>query len=551
VKLLAVSDLRVQPTAVLARVVARERPDLIVYGGDDVARFGPGPASWAEPARLARHGLVGILGNDCEPGDSSAFDQPGCRNLGAAPVMVDGLAFVGLPGAPEDEAGGLGSLLYTRESARRHLASQLRTIGDVPFVLVSHTPPRGILDTAIRFGAHAIGSSVVREFVDHPRCRAVICGHVHSEGGRERKVGGCAVVNIASHDAPGSALRYAILSIGSVVTTTFGEEREHHESTRLPGVGPRRAALLAERGILTIADVVSDDTGSLEEMFGGSADRLRLQAAALTDGVARVTGDEFPVPDDGLYIDVETSHDRVDQPWLIGLSRPKDPAVIQLEELDPDAHSVHLERLDDLVRSTSFGRIVSWGAADRGVLRTAFRLHRGCLPNWLESDWDWVDACQWTKRALILPLESAKLKVVAPWCGFQFRHVGIEGVDVGKMYARWRDDRVPFDRDLIRSYNKDDVMAVRHIVQYVNTTMRAQAGPAGALPAQAPMTAVSPVVAGRRGSRLTEDQRIARQIQRYAEALWERVVAGGMTIERRDDAIEAYARVTRNRAAIR
>jgi hypothetical protein len=186
--------------------------------------------------------------------------------------------------------------------------------------------------------------------------------------------------------------------------------------------------------------------------------------------------------------------------------------------------------------------IISWGAADRSVLRAAFRIHHGYLPNWLESDWDWVDVCTWTKRALILPLESAKLKVVAPWCGFQFRHVGLEGVDVGKMYARWRDERVPFDVDLIRSYNKDDVLAVRHIVQHVNAMICEHDAPGPAV--------LEPAARGPEDGPLTPEQRIDKQIRRYAETLWERVVAGKMTIEGRDDAIEAYERATRKRAAI-
>ena len=39
-RILALSDVRTQPMAMLVRAVEQHRPDLILYGGDDVQRFG-------------------------------------------------------------------------------------------------------------------------------------------------------------------------------------------------------------------------------------------------------------------------------------------------------------------------------------------------------------------------------------------------------------------------------------------------------------------------------------------------------------------------------
>jgi hypothetical protein len=53
-RILAVSDLRVQSLRLLEQVAGQVNPDLIVYGGDDVVRFGPGPHSWSPVPLISR-----------------------------------------------------------------------------------------------------------------------------------------------------------------------------------------------------------------------------------------------------------------------------------------------------------------------------------------------------------------------------------------------------------------------------------------------------------------------------------------------------------------
>lgn len=469
-KILAVADLRTQPTSLLARVVAREQPDVIVYAGDSVRRFRAGPESWADVALLAPHGLCGVLGNECAPDDADAFDQAGCQDLGRAPLVVAGLAFIGLPGAPSDEGEKAGAVLYSRASARAHLQSQLDEVGDQPFVVVSHSPPHGVLDTAAWAGAPSVGSSVVREFLTHPRCRAVIAGRVQAQRGRSKRVDGCTVINVASDHTPGSALLFAVLRLsGGEVDVAFGEEREYHELTRLPGIAQGRAAQLASAGIRTWDDILRDPDGAVASVLGrDGAARLRLQVAAFLDGSARATGAGRPITNDALYLGIDTAHDRNDQPWMIGMCGPGDTSVTQLFQPDPAAQGQQLDALDAAVQGFGCSAVVCWGAASRTVLRQSFTLHRRRVPDWVTGGVEWVDASRWVTAALVLPLEAAQLRVVAPWAGFHFGYANVTALDIGMMYARHRDLGEPLDDLLVRAFNREGVLALRHVVTHVN-----------------------------------------------------------------------------------
>ncbi|MGH2346427.1 MAG: hypothetical protein ACRDG4_14465 [Chloroflexota bacterium] len=159
------SDWRSQPLALISTILrslaAAEPVDVVLYGGDDVGRFGrpmvgdagdalgllrldpvgndgavgsvnlvasqalpdgwtrranPSPttqrelsASYVPPwfqnefselAALTRHGLAGVIGNDCLAVDRWVLDAEGCRNLHRTPWAVQGWGIIGIEGAP-------------------------------------------------------------------------------------------------------------------------------------------------------------------------------------------------------------------------------------------------------------------------------------------------------------------------------------------------------------------------------------------------------------------------------------------------------------------
>jgi Icc-related predicted phosphoesterase len=63
-------------------------------------------------------------------------------------------------------------------------------------VLVSHSPPRGVLD--VSSSGKSLGSTAVREAILRCKPRLVVCGHIHHCGGRSERLGETLVVNAGS-----------------------------------------------------------------------------------------------------------------------------------------------------------------------------------------------------------------------------------------------------------------------------------------------------------------------------------------------------------------
>jgi len=322
-KLIAFSDWRIQSIEKLIEFLQRlnEKPDYIIYAGDDIARFNKvGDRSrkdsvssiihrgevdryknyFEEIAKFSVHGLLVVSGNDDLPFVRSAIRGKNVYNLHGQVVVNGDYAFIGLEGSTEPP----GLLIYSEEDVWLYLNSMLKEVPpDKKIILVSHTPPYSLLDIGIRFGIRHIGSRSLKRFLDEnvERIKMVICGHVHSQGGKTVKYKNCLVVNCASHDNEGELGKLAIIKVDKKVSVEWSyiyDERceklkEIRELKSIPLVGFSRAKILIKNGITNVFQVANlDDSHSLARhpSFEGSFELIVRYARAKVLGKPIIIG---------------------------------------------------------------------------------------------------------------------------------------------------------------------------------------------------------------------------------------------------------------------
>jgi Icc-related predicted phosphoesterase len=163
-------------------------------------------------ASHAKYGLAAIIGNDDKEMFRAWIHGEKVYELFSSLVKIGPVLFVGLEGS----TCGMGpSGMYLESDYKLRLEFVQRLVAeDELIVVVSHTPPKGVLDRAIRYGEESIGSLALRDFVEEePRVCLIICGHVHSCGGRFETLNNATIVNISSHDDPFSRANIAWITI--------------------------------------------------------------------------------------------------------------------------------------------------------------------------------------------------------------------------------------------------------------------------------------------------------------------------------------------------
>jgi Icc-related predicted phosphoesterase len=130
------------------------------------------------------------------PGNSESHGElrRACRDWKQASVLhgeaveIDGVPFFGLGGGVPVTPFGSWSYDFTESQAAALLV-------DCPEggVLISHSPPKGVLDHAS--DGKSLGSESVRAVVESRRPRLVVCGHIHGSSGRSHRLNGTDVVN--------------------------------------------------------------------------------------------------------------------------------------------------------------------------------------------------------------------------------------------------------------------------------------------------------------------------------------------------------------------
>jgi Icc-related predicted phosphoesterase len=130
------------------------------------------------------------------PGNSESAEEltSACRNwknahvLHGTGVTIEGIPFFGIGGGIPVTPFGSWSYDFTEDEA-----SVLLRDCPVGGVLVSHSPPRGLLDISSD-GRH-LGSRAVRETVEKKKPALVVCGHIHGSSGQSHRLGESLVIN--------------------------------------------------------------------------------------------------------------------------------------------------------------------------------------------------------------------------------------------------------------------------------------------------------------------------------------------------------------------
>jgi Icc-related predicted phosphoesterase len=333
-RILFFSDWRIQSLELAEVLIQSVAPlDVIVYGGDDVARFAPPPEvpatmtvagriyfpeSFIPPDKIpdlllilseqlgqeprnfwpgrrltlrqvfalyrdlspannwlsklsqyARYGVLGVIGNDCDPIDRAVLHAQGVRDLHVEPTVIGNVGFLGIEGAIYNGVHNhIGFVLHDEAEVRGHLETLLQRLGALPerLIIVSHTPPAGCrLDTGIRFGFDRLVSEALKDFVLEYQPALVLCGHCHSRGGKSALLGSTLVVNAASDDTNPRGVHVALIKLGKPPTLTWLTPPRGLVG---PNIGPKRAATLTAFGITRIEEILESPVVRAAIQFG-------------------------------------------------------------------------------------------------------------------------------------------------------------------------------------------------------------------------------------------------------------------------------------------
>lgn len=188
-KLLLFSDLHCDDDAA-QRLVERGRSVDVLVGAGDFGNVRRGIDICIDILRTIEKPAVLVAGNN----ESTEELLEACRNwplahvLHGSAVNIAGTLFFGIGGGIPITPFGSWSYDFTEEQATALLAPCPNGC-----VLVSHSPPQGVVD--VSSSGRNLGSSAVREIVLQRHPSLVVCGHIHASSGEEASLGNSPVVN--------------------------------------------------------------------------------------------------------------------------------------------------------------------------------------------------------------------------------------------------------------------------------------------------------------------------------------------------------------------
>ena len=488
-RLVAVSDYRAGDIDLLIAEISKIQPppDLILYGGDDIERFRPSlhDNAFEKMASYARYGLCGVVGNDDQPpAVGKLLSGKSVFNVHSAPARLGNYAVLGVEGAPyRSDLEALGYCRSERE-IEAHLRRQRRSVGRAGLIILSHAPPEGILDRAVRFSLdkkpRSIGSRALRKFLKaHASVALVVCGHVHRCGGMHKRAYGTTVLNAANHDDDGAISRFAVIDLEPRAQPKV-EWREIRSVSLVPGIGPTSSDRLRAVGIRTVEELAAASAALVGRTIGGLGrppEVVHARARAIVeDRPILLRRPEFSGRPQ-VFLDIETDYDHT-YIWLIGLCAGDGGEYHGLFAESPaDEKAILLDFLRFMEQHPEADIVTCSGSRfDKRTMRSRLSFYN------LSTTWcdRMIDIHPAICRGVALPIKSEGVKDVGRSFGYRYKHPGLDGVRVASLYENsYQKRRHPVGhRKLglkLREYNEDDVRCMPFILAAIERLSKSEA----------------------------------------------------------------------------
>jgi len=493
-KILAFSDYRVQDIDLLTDFIKKmdEKPDLILYGGDDLERFverklvqDPKPFKilrrgiphfihllrpgkvirnrFEEIASLSKLGLCAVIGNDDHPRVRKYIRGKKVHSVQEKPLVFGNYVVIGIEGAiddPKDKSLGIGFTLYNESSLKKRLEETNKKFKGKKIIILSHSPPRNALDLAYRFGIRNIGSESLRDFVEknHMNIPLVVCGHVHLQGGKNTTIGKTTVVNAASHDAKGEPGKVAIID-----DSNDNIKISWHEMYGIDGIfqiGPVRYQKFKDAGIMTVDELFTLKTEDLCNVLNcgpNYASKILIRAKAVFEKRIIPLEKMLSIEENAAFLDIETDL-RQELVWLIGIYFKKSDKLIQLVAHKPSQEKSILNEFLKNIKGFR-GKIYTFSGTkfDERVLKNRLKHYKMKYSNFPE----FIDLATYIQRCYALPLKSYSLKSIASHFAYNYKHPDLSGMTVALEYlSNYQNTQ---DKNLMKKlleYNEDDIRSL-------------------------------------------------------------------------------------------
>lgn len=474
IRVLAFSDWRVQNIDNVFQFIARIEPvDFILYAGDDIGRFEDEGLNFSELSRYTRSGQVlAVIGNDDVYAQKIVLKGKGIHDLYDQSFIYHNFAFIGL----ESATSGPALFKHTEKDFEEHLKHQVKETHGKRLVILSHTPPYGVLDRGIRFAeiddneTHHIGSTSLTRFIETKNVDLVICGHCHSQGGMAEHFEGTMVVNVSSHDSPGSKGNIAIIELAKdgIVDVDWHDTTEvlgKNSLMQIHGIGPVHAERLARSGVKDIAQLsktINLAKVALKSRISLSFLKLlQLKARAILENRVYQIAPFNLLHDKAIFFDIETDI-ACKRVWLIGLQI--DGKLIQLYANTWEQEKKILEEFVGILKRNPDYNLISYSTTnfDHRVILKAIERHeldKTPLTSRCHSDLGIL-----IRRCFIFPRKSYALKDLGAWFEYKFKYPEMDGLFVALSYHRHIEENTPLDPKILE-YNQDDVRVLPHMIK--------------------------------------------------------------------------------------
>lgn len=190
--IVALTDIHGNVPAVDRVREAVAQADVVLLTGD-LTHFGRRADAAAVVDAVRRHNprILAVPGN-CDNPDVTAYLSEQGVSLHGAHAVVGGVAFLGLGGSLP--CPGRTPTEFTEDQLTALLSAAATGLTpDLPWVLVSHQPPRDTALDRVHSGLH-VGSSAVRDFIAAHEPLVCFTGHIHEAVGTD-SIGATKIVN--------------------------------------------------------------------------------------------------------------------------------------------------------------------------------------------------------------------------------------------------------------------------------------------------------------------------------------------------------------------